>query len=320
MVEEGASQSENEALAETPTAFDSAVNEFLAYLEGYRHYSPWTVGAYRIDLREFREFLLEQEGRVPAPAEITRPQVVAWGLFLKGMKPLTIRRKYGCLSSFFSFLQDMGQSQGNPARNLPLPKVSRNLPTVLSAEQVQQLLAAAQNPGHRLLLLLLLSTGLRRSEAAAITLDQVDLEHRQLRVCGKGNKERMVPLTAEVVEAIQEYLAWRGPTQSDHLFISQMWGQPISGARIHRIVRALLERAGLAGQGITVHKLRHTFATHLVRNGVDVKTVQELLGHSDLGTTAKYLHSDGQAKQAAVARLNGLLGADTEEEEHAIDS
>jgi len=213
----------------------------------------------------------------------------------------------------------MGRCQGNPARNLPLPKVSRNLPTVLSAEQVQSLLAAAQTPDRKLLVLLLLSTGLRRSEAAAITLDQVDLEHRQLRVRGKGNKERMVPLTVEVVEAIREYLAWRGPTKSDHLFISQMWGQPISGARVHRIVRALLERAGLAGQGITVHKLRHTFATHLVRNGVDVKTVQELLGHSDLGTTAKYLHSDGQAKQAAVARLNGLLGADTEEE-HAVDS
>ena len=311
--EEHAIQSQEGPAADTATAFDRAVSEFLSYLQGYRHYSPWTVGAYRIDLREFREFLLEQEGRVPAPSEITRPQVVAWGLRLTGMKPLTIRRKYGCLSSFFSFLQDMGYCHSNPARRLPLPKVARNLPTVLSAEQVQQLLAAAQTPDRRLLILLLLSTGLRRSEAAAITLDQVDLEHRQLRVRGKGNKERVVPLTPEVVEAIKEYLAWRGPTQSNHLFISQMWGQPISGARIHRIVRGLLERAGLAGQGITVHKLRHTFATHLVRNGVDVKTVQELLGHSDLGTTAKYLHSDGQAKQAAVARLNGLVGAESED-------
>jgi len=315
---------------EAPSAFDAAVDEFLAYLKGYRQYSSWTVGAYRIDLREFREFLLEQGGGVPQPAEITRPQVVAWGLSLKvarpkgppwrsdksdlaSMKPLTIRRKYGCLSSFFGFLQDMGRCHSNPARRLPLPKVSKNLPVVLSAEQVQQLLAAAQTPDRRLLLLLLLSTGLRRSEAAAITLDQVDLEHRQVRVRGKGNKERVVPLTPQVVEAIQEYLAWRGPTQSDHLFISQMWGQPISGARVHRIVRGLLERAGLAGQGITVHKLRHTFATHLVRNGVDVKTVQELLGHSDLGTTAKYLHSDGHAKQAAVARLAGLVGTESEE-------
>lgn len=86
--------------AETPTAFDAAVSEFLSYLQGYRQYSPWTVGAYRIDLREFREFLLEQQGGAPAPAEITRPQVVAWGLKLRAMKPLTIRRKYACLSSF----------------------------------------------------------------------------------------------------------------------------------------------------------------------------------------------------------------------------
>jgi len=314
--EEQAVRAEEEAQAagEDGAAFDAAVAEFLAYLKGYRHYSPWTTRAYGIDLREFREFLLEQGGRVPAPAEITRPQVVAWGLALTGMKPLTIRRKYGCLSSFFSFLQDMGHCHSNPARRLPLPKVSRNLPAVLSAEQVQSLLAAAQTPDRRLLVLLLLSTGLRRSEAAAITLDQVDLEHRQLRVRGKGNKERMVPLTPQVVEAIQQYLAWRGPTRSDHLFISQMWGQPISGARIHRIVRQLLERAGLSGQGITVHKLRHTFATHLVRNGVDVKTVQELLGHSDLGTTAKYLHSDGRTKQAAVARLAGLVGTQSNQD------
>ena len=288
--------------------FDAAVSEFLAYLRGYRHYSPWTVGAYRIDLREFREFLLGQDGGVPAPAEITRPQVVAWGLSLKGMKPLTIRRKYGCLSSFFSFLQDMGHCHSNPARRLPLPKVARNLPTVLTAEQVQQLLAAAETPRDRLLLLLLLSTGLRRSEAAGITLDQLDLENRQLRVRGKGNKERLVPLTPEVVEAIQQHLASREPTECKHIFISRVTGEPLSGGGVYKVIRPLLKLAGLDGQGITPHKLRHTFATHLVRNGVDVKTVQELLGHSDLGTTAKYLHSDGQAKQAAVARLNGLLG------------
>ncbi|HUT75592.1 MAG TPA: tyrosine-type recombinase/integrase [Armatimonadota bacterium] len=162
----------------------------------------------------------------------------------------------------------MGHCQGNPARRLPLPKVARNLPTVLSAEQVHQLLAAAQTPDRRLLVLLLLSTGLRRSEAAGIVLDQGDLEYCQLRVRGKGNKERVVPLTPEVVEAIMEYLtwrrtsvAWRGPTQSGHLFISQMWGQPINGARIHRIVRRLVERAGLAGQRITVHKWLSRAAT-----------------------------------------------------------
>jgi len=299
--------------------FDAAVSEYLTYLKGYRQYSPWTLGAYSIDLREFRKFLLEREGMVPAPAEITRPQVVAWGPKLH-MKPLTIRRKYGCLSSFFGFLQDTGRCRGNPARNLPLPKVAKTLPVVLSAEDVQKLLSAAQTPDRRLLVLLLLSTGLRRSEAAAITLDQIDLEHRQLRVRGKGNKERMVPLTAEVVKAIERHLATREPTECNHLFISSVTGEPLTGGGVYKVIRPLLKRAGLDGQGITPHKLRHTFATHLVRNGVDVKTVQELLGHADLGTTAKYLHSDGQAKQAAVARLNGLLGTDAEEEEHAIDS
>jgi len=301
-------------------AFDAAVSEFLSYLQGYRQYSSWTVGAYRIDLREFREFLLGQEGCVPSPQEITRPQVVAWGLKLRGMKPLTIRRKYACLSSFFRFLQEMGSCHSNPARNLPLPKVSRNLPTVLSAEQVQQLLAAAENPGQRLLLLLLLSTGIRRSEAASITLDQVDLENRQLRVRGKGNKERMVPLTVEVVEAIEQHLSSREPTECKHIFISRVTGEPLTGGGVYKVIRPLLKRAGLDGQGITPHKLRHTFATHLARNGVDVRTVQELLGHSDLGTTAKYLHSDGQAKQAAVARLSGLVGTDVAQPPSAVSA
>jgi site-specific recombinase XerD len=228
-------------------------------------------------------------------------------LKLRGRKPLTVRRKYACLSSLFNFLQDMGYGKANPALRLPLPKVARTLPVCLSADQVQRLLAAARSPAHRVLLLLLISTGLRRSEAASITLEDLDLENRQLRVVGKGNKERIVPLTAEVVAAVQEYLAWKKPTTCPRLFVSRIGGKAISGNRIYLTLRRLLKRAGLSGQGISTHKLRHTFATHLVRSGVDVRTVQELLGHSDLGTTAKYLHSNPTVKQAALTRLKNLI-------------
>jgi len=288
-------------------SFDDAVGEFLKYLRGYRHYSPVTVKAYGLDLRQFREFLVEEMGEPPTPAEISRQQLLGWGLKLRGKKPLTVRRKFACLSSLFNFLQDMGYGKTNPALRLPLPKVARILPGCLTADQVQCLLAAARTPAHRVLLLLLLSTGLRRSEAANIALEDLDLENRQLRVVGKGNKERIVPLTAEVVAAMREYLAWRKPTTCPRLFVSRVEGHAISGNRIYRILRRLLKRAGLTGQGITPHKLRHTFATHLVRSGVDVRTVQELLGHSDLGTTAKYLHSNPTVKQAALTRLRHLI-------------
>ncbi len=288
--------------------YDQAVTEFLDYLAHYRNYSPLTVRGYATDLRMFREFLGTRLGRVPAPAEIKREQIIQFGVSRKGAAPLTLRRKYACLSSFYGFLQDMGYLQGNPARRLPLPRVSETVPVFLSEEMAQQLIAAADTPWTKCAVVLLLSTGIRRSEAVTITLDDLNLEERQLLIRGKGDKERVVPLTDQAVEAIQAYLPYRTKTQSRHLFVSAWKGQPIHGRCINRMLKIVIQKAGLAGQGITPHKLRHTFATHLIRNGVDIRTVQELMGHSELETTAKYLHSDTRTKQAAVGRLNGLLG------------
>jgi integrase/recombinase XerD len=161
----------------------------------------------------------------------------------------------------------------------------------LSEEMAQQLIAAAVTPWTKAAVVLLLSTGIRRSEAVTITLDDLNLEERQLPIRGKGDKERVVPLTDQVVEAIQAYLPPRTKTESRHLFMSAWKGHPIHGRCINRMLKIVIQKAGLEGQGITPHKFRHTFATHLIRNGVDVRTVQELLGHADIQTTAKYLHS-----------------------------
>ena len=111
-----------------------------------------------------------------------------------------------------------------------------------------------------------------------------------------------------VEKLIQAYLPHRTKTQSRHLFVSAWKGRPIHGRCINRMLKIVIQKAGLAGQGITPHKLRHTFATHLIRNGVDIRTVQELPGHSELETTGKYLHSDTRTKQAAVGKLDGILG------------
>ena len=127
-------------------------------------------------------------------------------------------------------------------------------------------------------------------------------------VRGKGAKQRVVPLTPVVVEAIREYLPCRPQTESNHLFVSRVGGLPIHGRVAGRMLDHVLERAGLDHEGITPHRLRHTFATHLIRAGVDIRTVQELLGHADLQTTARYLHSDTRTKQAAVGRLSEAFG------------
>jgi site-specific recombinase XerD len=246
-------------------------------------------------------------GPLPTPAAITRQLVIQYAVSLSHWSPTTVRSKLACLSSFFGFLQDMGYVSGNPAKRLPLPKLEQHVPVTLSEEQAQQLLAAAQLPWHRCLVVLLLATGIRRSEAVLIGLEDVDTANRQLLVHGKGAKQRVVPLTGSAVAAIQQYLPHRPTTQSRRLFVNSR-GQPIRGHVINAALDEILEKAGLAGQGITPHKLRHTFATQLIHKGADVRTVQELLGHADLGTTARYLHSDVRTKLAAVGRLTGLLG------------
>jgi site-specific recombinase XerD len=240
---------------------------------------------------------------------VKREIVMQFALGLAGQAPLTVRRKLTAIASFYRFLLDTGSATLNPARGLPLPKVTQCFPTCLTAEQARALLEAAHTPWHRAMIALLLFAGLRRSEVTAITLEDLDLGNAQLLVRGKGAKQRVVPLTPLVVEAIGEYLSCRPQTQSNHLFVSRVGGHPIAGRVVNRMLKRMLEEAGMDEQGITPHRLRHTFATHLIRNGVDVRTVQELLGHADLQTTAHYLHSDIRTKQAAVGKLAAAFAA-----------
>jgi site-specific recombinase XerD len=289
--------------------WDDTVAAFLGYLNSYRGYSPHTVKAYARDLREFRGFLAERHPAVEQPDPVQRQMVVQYALSLRGAAPLTVRRKLAGLSSFFCFLQDTGQVVHNPARGIPLPKVAQSLPECLSEEQAGRLLEAAHTPWHRAMVALLLLAGLRRSEAAAITLADLDLDQAQLVVRGKGAKQRTAALAPPVVQAVRDYLSRRPATDSDHLFVSRIGGQPIAGRVVNRMLARVLQEAGLAEEPVTPHTLRRTFATHLIRQGVDVRTTQELLGHADLQTTARYLRSDTRAKQAAVGMLAAAFAA-----------
>ena len=289
---------------------EQAVPMFLEYMRSYRSCSTLSLQAYRANLRNFQQFLSSRPGPLPTSAAITRQLVIQYAVSLSHWSPVTVRSKLACLSSFFGFLQDMGYVSANPAKRLPLPKLEQHVPVTLSEEQALLLLAAAELPWHRCLLVLLLATGIRRSEAVQISLEDVDLTNRQLLVHGKGAKQRVVPLARQAVAAVRQYLQHRPIVPSRRLFLNSR-GQPIGGQAVNAALDEILENAGLAGQGITPHKLRHTFATQLIRKGVDVRTVQELLGHADLGTTARYLHSDVRTKLAAVGRLTGLLGEST---------
>jgi len=286
------------------TVLEDKIERFLEYQRSYRSHSPLTVSTYRCDLSQFCRWLMGRLGSLPEPSAITRELVMQYAVTLSGRAAATVCRKITVLSVFFGFLMDLGELDTNPARRIPLPKPAGRIPNAISEEDAQRLIAAADSPFERAMLLLMLTAGLRRSEVGAIRLEDVNLENHALLVRGKGAKQRIVPLMPQAAEAIRNYLAARPDVDQPYLFLSPQ-GQRLANDYLNRTLRRILARAGLTKR-ITPHMLRHTFATHLVRNGVDVRTVQELLGHSDLETTAGYLHSDTRAKQTAVALIASL--------------
>ena len=319
------------------TLFEDKIEQFLEYQRSYRSHSPLTVSTYRCDLGQFCSWLLGRLGRLPEPNAVTRELIMQWTVTLAGLAPASVCRKVSVLSSFFSFLADLGELAANPARRIPLPKPASRIPNAISEEEAQQLIGAAACPFERAMLLLMLTAGLRRSEVGAIRLEDVKLDDGLLLVRGKGAKQRMVPLMPQTAQAIRDYLSVRPETDqpyatsrsdenaalrgtslrlrgrrssamADEVVFLSPQGQRLAADYINRTLRRILARSGLAKR-ITPHMLRHTFATHLVRNGVDVRTVQELLGHADLETTANYLHSDTRAKETAVALIASLTGA-----------
>jgi len=246
------------------------VRLFLSYLATYRQSSPETVRAY--------------------PGA-----------------PRSIRRHIAGLSSFFAYCEREGACTRNPARGLPLPKVPEYLPAMPSPDDVSNLLGAVRIPWHRCALLLLITTGIRRSELVGLQLPDVDLEVGCLLVRGKGGKDRLVPLSTQAVAAIREYLPHRrSPPGEEHLLVS-LQGHRLAGTRLNKMVGHLVKGSRL-GRHLSVHSFRHAFATQLIRQGVDLRTIQELLGHSSLNTTARYLHSDLRTKRAAVEGLPDATG------------
>jgi site-specific recombinase XerD len=290
---------------ESDSAFLENIVKFLDYQGNYRGHSPLTLDVYRCDLRQFVNFLRQRFNRLPDPVEISREIIVQWAVSLANLSPLSVRRKVASISSFFGFLIDMGELSVNPARRIPLPKPASRIPSALSEEDAQRLVRAAETAFERAMVLLMLTAGLRRSEVSAVQLQDVDLQNQLLLVRGKGAKERMVPLMAEAAEAIHSYLAIRPSSQERFLFLSPE-GCRLAHDFINRSLRRVIGKTGLGNKRITPHVLRHSFATHLIRNGVDVRTVQELLGHADLETTARYLHSDTHSKEVAVGKI-GIL-------------
>ncbi|MFN0155207.1 MAG: tyrosine recombinase XerC [Gaiella sp.] len=274
------------------TIADPDLDAYLLLLAGQR--SPRTVDAYRRDLSA----LAVHRGG-PAGAA-TSDELELWLAAMRaaGLAPATVARRLAAARSYYAHLVLLGRRAENPAAALTPPRRPRTLPRALSPAEAERLIEAANGSTpralrDRALVELLYGAGLRVSEAVGLARSSVDLEGRIVRVIGKGNKERIVPLGRPAAEALRRYLAMgRSHLDRRHrpdLFLNARGGA-LTRAGAFLILRKLADRAGLEPGRVHPHLLRHSFATHLLEGGADLRSVQEMLGHADLATTERYTH------------------------------
>jgi integrase/recombinase XerD len=280
---------------------DAALNQFYQHLGAERGLAAHTLSAYAQDLRDFWAFLEGRDCREWAkvtPADL-RDYLAA--LEARGLSARSRARKLSALRQFFRFLEREEHLSGNPAELLDAPRLPRRLPQVLGEAEVEALLNAPDpsTPGGQrdaALLEVLYATGLRVSELVGLTLKQLDLRRGVVRPLGKGSKERVVPMVAAATEKLSLYLA-EGRAQllkgrpSPYVFVNQRGGK-LSRQGFWKILKAYALEAGVPTQNLSPHTLRHSFATHLLSRGANLRVLQLLLGHADLTTTQIYTHLD----------------------------
>ena len=288
---------------------------FLQYLRVERAASDLTIKSYREDLEALCEYLMESLGREPAPGEITTIDLRGYlaALHEAGYAKTTIARRLASLRSFFRFGQREGWTKSNPAKPLRNPRKPRALPHFLSSEDIGRLLTAPGIKTHaglrdRAILEVLYSAGLRVSELAGLSTGDLDLSSGALRVRGKGKRERIAPLGSYALKALSDWLKVRTVSVREKqgadapIFVNK-FGRRLTTRSIARMLEKYLRTTGL-DRRTTPHTLRHSFATHLLDRGADIRSVQELLGHKSLVTTQIYTHVSTAGLRAAYERAH----------------
>jgi integrase/recombinase XerC len=283
---------------------------YIQYLEAERNASPYTVRNYQTDLADFFKFLTKKE--LTMLDEVDRHVLRDYLSELAGRKiaKASIARKLSAIRSFFRYLVREEIIAKNPIEQVSSPKLDRRLPSFLTQEEIEKLLNAPDRSTplgqrDRALLELLYASGLRVSELVGLTLEQIDLESNEIRVWGKGSKERVVLMGQPAAEALKSYLKegraqlW-GEKKTKALFLDR-YGQRLTERSVQRLLNQYAKKAGISKR-VHPHLLRHTFATHLLDGGADLRVVQELLGHARLTSTQIYTHvTKGQARKVYLA-------------------
>ncbi len=282
--------------------------DFLQALLHRKGYSPHTVKSYQADLNHFLEFLSAKEktgaegvARLEAESLVPRDIRTYLGGLFGHYRRTSIARRLSAIRSFFAFLEKEGILDGNPAKEISSPRLEKTIPGYLTVDDVFRLLERPEKgtpAGLRdlAILELLYSCGIRVGELAGLNISSIDPDERLLKVKGKGNKERIVPVGRHALKAIKYYLdasenlrkKESGHPGGGPLFMNQRGGR-LSTRSVRRILKRYVDECGLSPE-ISPHSMRHTFATHMLEGGADLRSVQELLGHESLSTTQKYTH------------------------------
>jgi integrase/recombinase XerC len=285
------------------SALESAIRGFLKHLQLDENCSPETVRAYASDLGEFAA-VMEKElgaGRGAEPRRVDRLAIRAFlaELHRRQVKRSTAARKLAAVRSFFRYLKRQGKIPENPTLGVSTPRQERRLPKQLSVEEMSHLLempddSTALGARDAAILEVLYATGVRVSELTALDFDDLDLSEGMMRVMGKGRKERLVPVGSKAVASLKVYLRRRAELEprpgsgKEALFLNFRGGR-LNVRSVRRILNQALESAAIARK-VSPHTLRHSFATHLLDAGADLRSIQELLGHASLSTTQRYTH------------------------------
>lgn len=291
---------------------------FIEYLKNIRNSSEHTLRNYRIDLEDFKEFLQE----IPFE-KVGRHDLRGFLAFLteQNKSKRTIARKLSALRSFYKFLLSRNLIPTDPTEELDSPKLEKRIPISISYAEVERLFAMPETDTllglrDRVIMELFYSSGLRLSELTSLKKEQIDFGSGIIRVLGKGKKERLVPITKGAIDWIQRYLAHPERTPSSSLFLNR-FGNPITPRSIDRHFQRYLLASGLSAR-ITPHTIRHAIATHWLERGMDLKLIQELLGHECLATTTIYTHVSTTLKRKVYeeAHPRAILAEETVCEGH----
>ena len=274
------------------------IDQYLDHLNSERNYAELTVGAYRNDLQQFFSFCSE-EYQIDEPSEVSKNILRSWVVYLnkKDIKIRSINRKVSAVKGFYKFLLEVDQLQSSQIEDFPLIKMEKEQAIPFSQEEIEATINNIKSDDlegarDKLIIELLYATGMRRSEIIGLKLNDISLDNRTLRVTGKRNKQRIIPLIASLVDTLNRYLELRKEKtcEHEHLLITDS-GDKIYDSLVYRVVKKNFQNF-TTKERKSPHILRHSFATHLLEENADLNSIKELLGHESLAATENYVKND----------------------------